>query len=44
MRVADLGGGPAQDLLEEPEGMLKVETAQERLPAPVHLGCGSGGS
>jgi transposase len=36
-RVADLGGGPAQDLLEQAEGVLEVEAAQERLPAPVHL-------
>ena len=32
-RVADLRGGPAEDLLEQPEGVLQVEPAQERLPA-----------
>jgi transposase len=31
-RGADSGGGPAQDLLEQPEGVLQVEAAQERLP------------
>ena len=36
-RVADLRGGPAQDLLEQPERVLQVEAAQERLPAPVHI-------
>jgi putative transposase len=36
-RVADLGPGPAEHLLEEPEGVLQVEPAQERLPAPVHV-------
>jgi hypothetical protein len=25
-RVADLRGGPAEDLLEQPERMLKIET------------------
>jgi hypothetical protein len=25
-------------LLEEPEGVLKIEAAQEHLPQPVHLG------
>ena len=27
-------------LLEEPEGVLEVEAAQERLPEPVHLAGG----
>src|ERR1700685_2034850 len=43
VRVADFGGGPAKDLLEQPEGVLDVEAAQERLPVPVHLiGRGAG--
>jgi len=33
--VADFGGGPAEDLLEQPEGVLEVETAQERRPGAV---------
>ena len=36
-RVTQFRGGPAKDLLEQPEGVLKIETAKERLPAPVHL-------
>ena len=36
--VADLRGGPAQDLLEEPECVFEVEGAQEQLRAPVHVG------
>jgi hypothetical protein len=34
---------PAEGLFEEPEGVFQVETAQERLPEPVHLGFGEGG-
>src|ERR1039457_7034815 len=37
VRVADLGDGPPEDLLEQPESVLQVEPAQERLPQPVHL-------
>src|SRR6266571_3932548 len=42
-RVADLGGGPAEDLLEQAEGVFQVEAAQERLPQPVHLTRGGAG-
>src|ERR1035441_9151100 len=42
--VADLRGGPAEDLLEQPEGVLEIETAQERLPEPVHVGRGRAGA
>jgi len=42
--VADLRGGPAEDLLEQPEGVFKIETAQKRLPQAVHVRrCGAGG-
>src|SRR5713101_5410975 len=42
-RGAELGAGPAENLFQEPEGVLEVE-AQERLPGAVHRisGCGSG--
>ena len=43
-RVAELRAGPSQLLLQEPERVLDVETAQERLPGPVHLVCGGGGA
>ena len=33
-----------QDLLEQPEGVLQVEAAQERLPAPVHVFTGGAGA
>lgn len=36
---ADFRGGPAQDLLDQPEGVLAVEPARERLPEPVDV-CG----
>src|SRR5207247_9796131 len=36
-RVADFGGGPAEDLLEQAEGVFEVEAAQERLPELVYL-------
>jgi hypothetical protein len=32
-----LGGGPAEGLLEQPEGVFQVESAQERLPEPVNF-------
>jgi hypothetical protein len=35
--VAELGGGPPEDLLEQPEGVFQVEAAQERLPEPADL-------
>jgi hypothetical protein len=28
---------PAQGLLEQPEGVLDIETTQERLPPPVDI-------
>jgi len=31
----DLRGAPAEDLLGQPEGALRVEAAQERLPEPA---------
>ena len=31
-RVAEFRGGPPEDLLEQPEGVFKIETAKERLP------------
>ncbi len=37
-RVADLRCGPAEGLLEQPEGVLKIEAAQEGLPAAVDPG------
>src|SRR5512147_245053 len=37
VRVTQLGGGPAQVLFEESEGVLEVEPAQERLPGPLDL-------
>jgi hypothetical protein len=37
-RVAHLRGGPAEDLLEQAEGVFQVKPAQVRLPAPVHAG------
>jgi hypothetical protein len=43
LRVADFRGGPAEDLPVQAEGVLKIETAQERLPQPVHVsGRGAG--
>src|SRR6266542_2075159 len=30
--VADLGGGPAEDLLEQAEGVFKIKPAEECLP------------
>ena len=45
-RVAELRPGPAELLLQEPERVLDVETAQECLPGAVHLvpgGTGAGG-
>lgn len=41
--LAELGSGPPQRLLEHPEGVLKIESAQERLPEPVHIPSSSGG-
>ena len=40
--VTQLGANPAEGLLEEPEGVLKIESAQEGLPGPVDLGAGRG--
>ena len=37
LRVTDRRGGPAEDLFEQPERVLQIETAQERLPQPVHV-------
>src|SRR6266508_5121867 len=37
LSIADLGCGPAQGLLEQAEGVLKIEAAQERLPEPVDV-------
>src|ERR1019366_3215353 len=43
LRVADLRRGPAEDLPGQPEGVLDIEPAQKRLPAPVHVrGRGAG--
>jgi len=42
--VTDLRGGPAEGLLEQPEGVFEVEAAQERLPAAVHLAAGGLGA
>ena len=36
--VSEFRGGPPEDLLEQPERVLKIETAEERLPHPVHRG------
>jgi hypothetical protein len=33
VRVPQLGNGPAESLLEQPEGVFDVEATQERLPA-----------
>src|SRR6476646_10137901 len=38
LRGAGLRAGPAQDLLEQPERVLDIETAQERLPPVGNLG------
>lgn len=35
--VADLGDRPAEGLLEQPEGVFKIESAEERLPAQVDI-------
>jgi hypothetical protein len=43
-RVAQFRPGPAELLLEEAERVLHVETAQERLPGPVHFISGGGGA
>ena len=43
-RVADLRGGPAEGLLEQPEGVFEIEAAQERLPAAVDIGGGGAGA
>jgi len=43
LRVADLGRGPAEDLLEQPEGVLEVEAAYERLPQSARLIRGDAG-
>src|SRR3954451_10672009 len=40
--IAQLGGGPAEGLLEEPEGVFEVEPAQEGLPGPVDVDAGRG--
>lgn len=37
-RVAQAGPGPAEGLLEQTEGVLQVEAAEERLPAAVDVG------
>jgi hypothetical protein len=37
VRVAQLRGGPAQGLLEQPEGVFQVEAAQKRLPQPIDM-------
>ena len=37
------GSGPAEGLLEQPEGVFEVEAAQERLPAAVDVGRGGVG-
>ena len=34
---ADLWGGPAQGLLEQPERVFEVEPAEKSLPEPVHM-------
>src|SRR5262249_41093647 len=34
---ADLGSGPAEDLLEQAECVFKIKPAEERLPQPVRL-------
>ena len=42
-RGADLRGRPAQGLLEQSEGVLEIETAEERLPPAVDVGGGGAG-
>ena len=37
MRVAELRGGPAEGLLEQPEGVFEVEAAEVGLPQSVHM-------
>src|SRR5437660_1791043 len=41
--VADLRGGPSQDLLEQAKGMFQVKAAQERLPGAVQRVSGGDG-
>ena len=41
--VAELRAGPAEGLLEQPEGVFQVEAAQEGLPPAVHVGRGGAG-
>src|SRR6266536_3585113 len=41
LRDAELGGGPAQGLLEQPERVFKIASSEERLPEPVQV-CGGG--
>jgi hypothetical protein len=43
LRGADRGAGPSKGLLEQPEGVLEVESAQVRLPEPVDVGGGGAG-
>ena len=38
VRGADLRCGPAEGLLEQPEGVFQVEATQEGLPPAVHVG------
>lgn len=34
---ADLQRGPAQDLLEQLERVLEIESSKERMPPPIHI-------
>lgn len=40
VRIADFGDGPSQGLLEQPESMLKIESAEEGLPAHINVHAG----
>jgi hypothetical protein len=42
--IPDLGDGPAEGLLEQPERVLQVESSQERLPAQVYVLAGHRGA
>ena len=44
VRVADLGNGPAQGLLEQPEGVFKIEPVGKRLSPQVDVCAGHPGA
>jgi hypothetical protein len=41
---AELRAGPAEGLLKQPEGVLKIEPAEKRLPPAVDVGGGGAGA